>query len=1523
MSRNHTFLTRGLAMVLALVMIVSCANLGLVLPALAADNGESLYALIEKSDVGTPALRAVLAAGGLPGDQTINYSEPSEDDAEDLLVLKNGVLTAAEYADAEGNTWVPYSYGTVGNENLFSGNSAEWTEENVNVIYALNLGSEIVAEPLAMAAELADEAGVQNAILRNFYDTYQDNLKAMRKGVLNGLKDEVEYTPATAEVKADFVGVIDSLKGLINNDTGYLNFYHTLESYQTEGLAYYYANWQTVVAQMTELSKYMNSLVETEEKLEVLNILCDNIGYAGYGDKFIVLADALVEATNTLTAPSSKIDLSNEALVSALDLAMGVQEYEEKDLVLYSTNLYVLDSTYAYVIVTVNGPNGDMKIPVKFENGGIISVEEIYAQLEATAAAMLGDKAPYYTLDASAADALAGATITENIELTCAWEAVEYTVKIGDADQIVTINDLTITLPGHPEDGHEYHYTIGEKVIEADEDVEHKFAVADLDTLFVDGVLTIDRVDYNRYSGDLEGLIAFVNEKIGKENAFELVKGEEGDYTGLYAKIEMGDLAAFGEALITNDYYNEIKLNNQVFYDGEYVSVQALIDALLNDGDFKSENLIALGQNGEGEFLHTTMQLKGYEENNSLDFVLYLTSVPAEMTKVSKALNAVKDYMSFKGGEGYLDVTMTLPEKVYEGYLTAAIGAGYAEGSDLDSFKNTATVQFVKDYFDLLMNSDVTTTTFENTLATVGIERDLSDYEGYWQTVKAVATGDDFECTINDSMIDVTVPAGSDNIEKVLNLLGLNSATIRFGTSAIKDETLKVRSTVTLTNNAGDFEALVINPAKVTETGAKNKINAVDYTSNLVETVNNMNGKSMVILLDDIYGDLNFPGAAVIDLNGKTIHGNINVNGSVVIVDSALVTYNGGAVTGSVSAVRGAITGGTYGGDVSKFLRDGYTQDNGAVKNGMFYVVLEDGAFNFVLNADFYNTYNGYLPSVAALATEITADLAMNSYPDAALSYGSDNIYAAEIDNILGSYIDGNPIDSAITDMCNYLDVKGINALANDIIDDMTDLKAVSAALENGGVIGSYKFTVNPYAIDLNYVEGEDYLDFGLGYSKNVSKSFGIALSFEGENKYYEYTKDLIAAMSEILTIDAQVELYQPTYAENTNTLSVGGNAYADFVLDLSANSDYNKGLAIILAYGNPEWTEEIANAKNCVLVLNKIIEQMTVEDVFTALKVMDRNTSMTEMADAIGYKYSAEEIEELEEIYHVLLCGIGKVYEILEDNADSEPVTSYVKNFSAYKEALAILLAYGKEEWSDDLANGKDAAVVVKNIIAQMDVQDFFDALKVIDSNVTIAKMADAIGLEISSEDKNVLEGVLNSLKTIVSRVTVKEMADAIGYEFGVTEHSTLADVRNILEYALGKIGDKLNITNNENVLSCYQTNSHTYTYSADVSAYGDATVKGYTGVFDVDYIKGSMTIKLAPKCTRLIGDVNWDGVIDTDDAALICKYDTGRIDETGLHMCVADVNADGAIDTDDAALICKYDTGRIVYEDFPAVNP
>ena len=58
-------------------------------------------------------------------------------------------------------------------------------------------------------------------------------------------------------------------------------------------------------------------------------------------------------------------------------------------------------------------------------------------------------------------------------------------------------------------------------------------------------------------------------------------------------------------------------------------------------------------------------------------------------------------------------------------------------------------------------------------------------------------------------------------------------------------------------------------------------------------------------------------------------------------------------------------------------------------------------------------------------------------------------------------------------------------------------------------------------------------------------------------------------------------------------------------------------------------------------------------------------------------------------------------------------------------------------------------------------------------------------------------------------------------------------------------------------------------------------------------------------------LGDVNGDGYVDSDDAALILKYDVGLIDE--LYEALGDVNGDGYVDSDDAALILKYDVGLI----------
>lgn len=59
--------------------------------------------------------------------------------------------------------------------------------------------------------------------------------------------------------------------------------------------------------------------------------------------------------------------------------------------------------------------------------------------------------------------------------------------------------------------------------------------------------------------------------------------------------------------------------------------------------------------------------------------------------------------------------------------------------------------------------------------------------------------------------------------------------------------------------------------------------------------------------------------------------------------------------------------------------------------------------------------------------------------------------------------------------------------------------------------------------------------------------------------------------------------------------------------------------------------------------------------------------------------------------------------------------------------------------------------------------------------------------------------------------------------------------------------------------------------------------------------------------------GDVNADGWIDAEDAALIMQYEVGLIGDDGLDAGVADVNSDGWIDAEDAALIMQLEVGLI----------
>ena len=147
MKEYWKMLRRGLAMVLAVVMLLTSSNLGIVLRAAAtgADDptGESVkltdIVLELYKDKLSANLKEIIASGELKVQQTYTYTQPTEED--DLIEVDevNKKITAEIYSDIENDlNWKPVAYRLVDNDSnvLEEGVITEWPFGLAEVTYA-------------------------------------------------------------------------------------------------------------------------------------------------------------------------------------------------------------------------------------------------------------------------------------------------------------------------------------------------------------------------------------------------------------------------------------------------------------------------------------------------------------------------------------------------------------------------------------------------------------------------------------------------------------------------------------------------------------------------------------------------------------------------------------------------------------------------------------------------------------------------------------------------------------------------------------------------------------------------------------------------------------------------------------------------------------------------------------------------------------------------------------------------------------------------------------------------------------------------------------------------------------------------------------------------------------------------------------------------------------------------------------------------------------------------------------------
>lgn len=1250
-------------------------------------NGSLLQ--IIAGNYGNDEMDAILTSGALTVDQPVIYREPTLGELETLVVLEGSTLTVSAYDSSyKGLQWVPYSYVVDGAEHLFGGAtevtiSGDFT--TVSVYYRLTLSNFSDADVKAildLAKNLVEEAAGQKSVMDRLAG-YKDQMGQLNKNMLTGLNAMIgNYAASAGGAFSD--ELVEQMKAIIadimNNGCaadGSLKLNGIIDGYadaNNGGLIYYYQNDDKIIGEISYLSEKLEALLGDPQGLELISALLTDMNYGDYVEKLTDLNAKIAEIKNALQPVDEHIITTDAAKLSALAKALDngaaadytdcASPYLAMGPIVRTADKYVT----VEVTVIVDGVKNTSPITATVLKNAALSAGDVAGMKEAVAAFVASTKIDTALwnndyANGSALDALVGAPLEAGATYTYTWTPKSYTVKIaGEADQTVSVKNLVINLPAHPQAsaGMSYEYTVDGAAANAG---IYTFTTEQLKSLFVDGTYTITRTEKNAATEKLVAMVNAINADLGKE-ALKLTE-ENGIYTVLTADLGMNDMMGFMMGLVMNSGYSYVGLGGEgLVYETNNeleISLQTLIDAILSDSSFSNNTLIALGEQGKGKLVGTTIELgNSASEYQQLQFVMNLAEAPAQLSSNVELLKQISGYIKFKGNDGKLAVTVNLPDQVYAAYAAMLVATGNVEKTDVNALSEAVAIQFLYDYVLAFTDSDMDMVTFTNTLKMLGIDKDLTGYNDTYksaisaynefvdvQIAKARAAGE-VGATVNISLPGKTV------IDKLIGFAGMDASSVSTFLPMIKEYKdggkIALSATADLENADKTYYALI---ADVEAAGVTNKFAAPSSYSALASETSTLAGYSAMMLLADVPGDLTISGNTILDLNGKNVAGTIKATGKLFIIDSTMDTYGAGKVAGVSGNVT--ILAGNYTSDVSAYLKAGYYMDGTTVRNTMYYITDKDGTVTFNLNANFIN--DEQLPNAMAVAVDIATDLALNYALSASLSVEGYSLVDVKLDDLVGLYASDSKAEALLKQIASWFTIgeagydnnAGFEGVVNVILADILDFDAITTALENDSALATYAIELKPWTVEIQHVTDGNYATIYFGSNDALPKTFNVALAVE--SKYNDKIAELTGELAEIVVADetlAMVDIPTPSFSNKELSVSAAGKAVA--VVDLSKDNDYANMIGVLLAYGNPAKKAAVAKAINTndMAALKTVVDNTSVQELFTALKKMSRNVNFAAMAAEVGVTADIASAGELEAIWHLYLCAAGKALEEL-----------------------------------------------------------------------------------------------------------------------------------------------------------------------------------------------------------------------------------------------------------------------------------
>ena len=713
------------------------------------------------------------------------------------------------------------------------------------------------------------------------------------------------------------------------------------------------------------------------------------------------------------------------------------------------------------------------------------------------------------------------------------------------------------------------------------------------------------------------------------------------------------------------DENNDMKVDPQAFINmmlNSDITNDTLINTINEDGTIKDTVKVASGSSAVrdglisatsslgGVFVSTNLRL-GSDSDNYISIPLYVTTANdnKESARAFKGLRKLAEtakekgvVLSLTGGKVVLNGQVS--DNVYKLYMAVMLMIGQA---DLDTFNDVELkdqVSYLKDVLEpVILDENTNWKVLQNTLnnlknQNINMDIDLEPYSGL------IDRGiNKLRSYLRDGGSNLTIEQNGqgylygfeisyDMKDRLSNIKGGDMVL-----NMLANTKVSVPVDIKFFNMKETYQALVV------DMGQSGKLAKVSYTTDLKDALANAKGETLAVLLSDVdTDDLTINQRTVLNLNGKTVKGNINAQSALRIVDgSAIGSTPAGKVEGSLSGnIR--VAAGTYTmGLDSSMLQNGFVQDENGTVTSTYYTLTEDadGNITVILNSNFANIADNNLQT---MGLDVASDILFNFYNSAMLSVDGHELYNVQLRDMLNNYSSLKDVAKALVKSVNK---DGVKWAANEVIDKLTDNEAIAKALTDGTALASYSYTVAPWAATAELIGEGDDAYIGVGIVSGAQKSGTITVKFD---KAAPELAEMYEGLRDIVTVKKNaLQLNSLDYVDG----KVVWDADADFdvTVDLeSKNADasgYVEVVAVLLAHNTSdealkaEYVKAIRNyAKGYSEdALKEIAESMPIGDLVEAMKAA-KDITFESMLEDLGLTELLTEAQTLETKFHTIL---------------------------------------------------------------------------------------------------------------------------------------------------------------------------------------------------------------------------------------------------------------------------------------------